>query len=66
MDSPANLLKPGTVWMTEAAQPLTFAAELQKVAPRVVLDFGLAKVREAESATDFSNSPTLLTAPHQG
>src|SRR3989441_8791985 len=31
-----------------------------------VLDFGLAKMHEAQSATDFSNSPTLLTGSTPG
>src|SRR5262249_29520459 len=31
-----------------------------------VLDFGLAKVHEAQSGTDFSNSPTLLSESTPG
>ena len=31
-----------------------------------VLDFGLAKVRTAEAATDFSNSPTMMSASTPG
>src|SRR5262249_42631316 len=31
-----------------------------------VLDFGLAKVREAQAAGDFSNSPTLLSGSTPG
>ena len=45
-------LKPGNIMLTKTGVK--------------VLDFGLAKVNEAQSATDFSNSPTVLSESTPG